>query len=71
MQQLEGSGTAARLTRIEPREAEDEWITQIHTASYLAMLKSHAPTNGRVSLDPDTSMSSGSLTAGYLAAGGQ
>ena len=64
------SGTAARLTRIEPREAEDEWITQIHTASYLAMLKSHAPTNGRVSLDPDTSMSSGSLTAAYLAAGG-
>jgi len=70
MQQLEQSGTAARLTRIEPREAEDEWITQIHTSSYLAMLKSHAPTNGRVSLDPDTSMSPGSLTAAYLAAGG-
>jgi acetoin utilization deacetylase AcuC-like enzyme len=34
------------------------------------MLKSHAPTNGRVSLDPDTSMSPGSLTAAYLAAGG-
>ncbi|HSL02395.1 MAG TPA: histone deacetylase, partial [Nitrospiraceae bacterium] len=70
MQQLEQSGTAARLTRIEPREAEDEWITQIHTASYLAMLKSHTPTNGRVSLDPDTSMSPGSLAAAYLAAGG-
>jgi acetoin utilization deacetylase AcuC-like enzyme len=70
MQQLEQSGTAARLTKIEPRKAEDEWITQIHTPSYLAMLKSHAPTNGRVSLDPDTSMSPGSLTAAYLAAGG-
>jgi acetoin utilization deacetylase AcuC-like enzyme len=70
MQQLEQSGTAARLARIEPRKAEDEWITQIHTASYLAMLKTHAPTNGRVSLDPDTSMSAGSLTAAYLAAGG-
>jgi acetoin utilization deacetylase AcuC-like enzyme len=70
MQQLEQSGTAARLTRIEPREAKDEWITEIHTPSYLAMLKTHAPTNGRVSLDPDTSMSSGSLTAAYLAAGG-
>ena len=70
MQQLGQSGTAARLTKIEPREAEDEWITQIHTPSYLAMLKSHAPTNGRVSLDPDTSMSPGSLTAAYLAAGG-
>ncbi len=70
MQQLDQSGTAARLTRIEPREAEDEWITQIHAASYLAMLKTHVPTNGRVSLDPDTSMSPGSLTAAYLAAGG-
>jgi acetoin utilization deacetylase AcuC-like enzyme len=70
MQQLEQSGTAARLTRIDPREAEDEWITQIHAPSYLAMLKSHAPTNGRVLLDPDTSMSPGSLTAAYLAAGG-
>jgi acetoin utilization deacetylase AcuC-like enzyme len=70
MQQLGQSGTAARLTQIQPREAEDEWITQIHTASYLAMLKNHAPTNGRVSLDPDTSMSPGSLTAAYLAAGG-
>jgi acetoin utilization deacetylase AcuC-like enzyme len=70
MQRLEQSGTAARLTRIEPREAEDEWITQIHRPSYLATLKAHAPTNGRVSLDPDTSMSPGSLTAAYLAAGG-
>ena len=70
MQQLEQSGTAARLTRIEPREAEDEWITQIHTPLYLAMLKTQAPTNGRISLDPDTSMSPGSLTAAYLAAGG-
>lgn len=70
IQQLGQSGTAARLARIEPREAEEEWITQIHTPSYLAMLKSHAPTNGRVPLDPDTSMSSGSLTAAYLAAGG-
>jgi acetoin utilization deacetylase AcuC-like enzyme len=70
MQQLGQSGTAARLVKIEPREAEDEWITQIHAPSYLAMLKNHAPRNGRVSLDPDTSMSSGSLTAAYLAVGG-
>jgi len=70
MQQLGQSGTAARMVKIEPREAEDEWITQIHTPSYLAMLKNHAPRNGRISLDPDTSMSSGSLTAAYLAVGG-
>jgi len=70
MQELERSGTAARMTRIAPRAAEDEWITQIHEPSYLAMLKAHAPAKGRVSLDPDTSMSPGSLTAAYLAAGG-
>ncbi len=70
MQQLEQSGTMAQLTRIEPRMAEDEWITQVHTAAYLASLKQQAPASGRVSLDPDTSMSPGSLTAAYLAAGG-
>ncbi len=70
MQQLEASGTAACLTRIPPRKAEDEWITQIHTASYLEMLKVEAPATGRVSLDADTSLSLGSLTAAYLAAGG-
>lgn len=70
MQQLERSGTAARLIRIEPRRAEDEWVTQIHTPDYVAALNHRAPTSGRVSLDPDTSMSPGSLTAAYLAAGG-
>ena len=70
MQQLEQSGTAARLTRIQPRKAEDEWIRQIHEAPYLEMLKTHAPVTGRLSLDPDTSMSPGSLIAAYLAAGG-
>lgn len=70
VQQLEQSGTMARLIRIAPRMAEDEWITTVHTAAYLASLKQHAPASGRVSLDPDTSMSPGSLTAAYLAAGG-
>ena len=70
MQQLEQSGTLTRVTRIEPRKAEDEWITQVHTPSYVASLNRHAPTSGRVSLDPDTSMSPGSLNAAYLAAGG-
>ena len=70
MQQLERSGTAARLARIEPRKAEEEWITQIHSPSYLAALNAHQPTNGRAILDPDTSMSPGSLHAAFLAAGG-
>jgi acetoin utilization deacetylase AcuC-like enzyme len=67
---LERSGTAAKVTKIEPRKAEDEWITQIHSPSYVAALNKHQPTIGRVALDPDTSMSPGSLPAAYLAAGG-
>ena len=70
MDQLERSGTAARVKRIEARRAEDEWITQIHSPSYVAALNTHRPTSGRVALDPDTSMSPGSLSAAYLAAGG-
>lgn len=70
VQRLEESGVAARLVRIEPRKAEDEWITQVHTSNYLASLNRQAPTSGRVSLDPDTAMSSGTLQAAYLAAGG-
>ncbi|WP_455241225.1 histone deacetylase family protein [Petrachloros mirabilis] len=70
MQQLEQSGTAAQLIRITPRKAEDEWVTLVHTAKYVAALNRCTPTSGRVSLDPDTSMSPGSLNAAYLAAGG-
>ena len=70
MQQLERSGTAGRIKRIEPRKAEDEWITQIHSPSYVAALNTHQPASGRVALDPDTSMSPGSLPAAYWAVGG-
>ena len=67
---LETDGILGRLTRIEPSMASDEWITQVHEPAYLADLKVRAPESGRVSLDPDTSMSPGSLRAAYLAAGG-
>ncbi|HET7909065.1 MAG TPA: histone deacetylase [Nitrospira sp.] len=70
MRQLEQSGTAGRLKKIEARKAEDMWITQIHTPSYVAALTAQEPRSGRVSLDPDTSMSAGSLTAAYFAVGG-
>ena len=70
MRQLEQSGTAGRLTKIEARKAEDEWITQIHHPSYVAALNARQPRSGRVSLDPDTSMSAGSLAAAYFAVGG-
>ncbi len=70
LQQLERSGTAGRVRKIEPRKAEDEWITQIHSPSYVAALNTHQPASGRIALDADTSMSPGSLPAAYLAAGG-
>lgn len=70
MRQLEQTGTAAKLLKIEPRKAEQEWITQIHDSGYVAALERRAPATGRVSLDADTSMSPGSLEAAYLAAGG-
>jgi acetoin utilization deacetylase AcuC-like enzyme len=70
MQHLEQSHTASQLKTIAPRKAEDEWITEIHNPSYVATLRQHSPSSGRVSLDPDTSMSPGSLNAAYLAAGG-
>ena len=70
MDQLERSGTAARVKRIEARRAEDEWILQVHSPSYVAALNAHTPASGRVALDPDTSLSPGSLSAAYFAAGG-
>jgi acetoin utilization deacetylase AcuC-like enzyme len=67
---LEHSGILSRLVQINPAPASDEWIMQVHTAAYVETLKRRAPTSGHMSLDPDTSMSAGSLAAAYLAAGG-
>ena len=67
---LEESGILARLVPIEPSPASEQWITEVHSPDYVKELKSHAPAQGRVSLDADTSMSPGSLSAAYLAAGG-
>ena len=67
---LKAGGVLDRLVLIEPTSVADEWITQVHKVSYLTSLKSRAPVSGRVSLDPDTSISAGSLPAAYLAAGG-
>ncbi|HEV8539611.1 MAG TPA: histone deacetylase [Nitrospiraceae bacterium] len=67
---LETTGLLSRLAPVEAAIASDEWITQVHEPSYVTNLKARAPETGRVSLDPDTSMSPGSLRAAYLAAGG-
>ncbi len=68
--QLESTGVMSKLTRIDPRKAEKEWITRIHDPVYVQRIEDKAPSSGYASLDPDTSMSPGSLEAAYLAAGG-
>jgi len=67
---LEETGLLPTLVPITPHPATDEWVTQIHTPSYVKALRRRAPQQGYVSLDADTAMSPGSLNAAYLAAGG-
>jgi len=67
---LEAQGLLDRLTKLDPVAASDDWITLVHEPTYVARLKAKAPVSGHVSLDPDTSLSPGSLPAAYLAAGG-
>jgi len=50
--------------------ASKDWIAEVHTRSYIESLESRAPISGYTSLDPDTTMSPGTLRAAYLAAGG-
>ncbi len=67
---LQSTGTWSRLHQITPRRAERQWIELIHQASYVDSLERRSPVDGYASLDPDTSMSSGTLDAAYLATGG-
>jgi acetoin utilization deacetylase AcuC-like enzyme len=67
---LGNSDLFGHLVRFQPVPAQDEWITLIHSKKYIDGLKSRSPDEGCVSLDPDTLMSSGSLSAAYLAVGG-
>ncbi|MDR4493786.1 MAG: histone deacetylase [Nitrospirales bacterium] len=66
---LESSGTWSRLHHLTPRRAERKWIETIHQASYLDSLERQSPSRGYAYLDPDTSMSPGTLDAAYLASG--
>ena len=67
---LESTGMMSKLTRIEPRKAGNDWITRIHDPVYVQRIEDKAPSTGYALIDPDTSMSPGSLQAAYLAAGG-
>ncbi len=68
--QLEASGTWSRLHQVVPRRAERKWIELVHRSSYVDSLERRLPSSGYASLDPDTTMSPGTMDAAYLAAGG-
>ena len=68
--QLQSSGTWSRLHQLTPRLAERQWIERIHDSSYVDSLERRSPQDGYASLDPDTSMSPGTLESAYLATGG-
>ena len=71
---LEAGGLLSQLVQIAPHPPDADWIAswivKVHSPSYLKELQRHTPQQGRVALDPDTSMSPGSLNAAYLAVGG-
>ena len=67
---LQSTKTLDRLILLEPQMASKDWIAEVHTTSYIDNLESRAPISGYTSLDPDTTMSPGTLRAAYLAAGG-
>lgn len=74
MGRLESSGLLSNLVRIDPLSASEDsitdWITKVHANAYVKGLRMRAPREGHVALDPDTTMSPGSLGAAYLAVGG-
>ncbi len=59
----------AALPRREAPAASDEQILRAHDESYLGMIRSRAPKEGWVNLDPDTYMCPDSLEAARHAAG--
>ena len=66
---LHDTGLMDQLVLMEPKPAPEEWITQVHAPGYVAHLRAIAPAVGRISVDPDTALSPGSLPAAFLAVG--
>ena len=58
------------LLRVSAPMAADDDILRIHPREHISYLQEAVPENGFKSLDGDTHISSGSLTAAYRAAGG-
>ena len=64
------TGIFEQVVSITPRPAERKWIEKVHVSSYVEKLEAKSPNTGYASLDADTMLCPGSLSAAYLAAGG-
>ena len=58
------------LTRDVAPRADDSAITRVHPQDYIDAIRAAAPKHGRIALDADTSMSTGTFEAALRAAGG-
>lgn len=67
--QLIASGVMDYLQRHEAPAATREQLLRVHAADYIDFIASHAPAQGSVMLDPDTSMNPFSYPAALHAAG--
>ena len=66
---LAAGGFTDRLQHHDAPRASAEQIARVHPDAYVAALEKLAPVSGLVSVDPDTSLSPGSLEAARRAAG--
>ena len=66
---MRSSGLLEQLRRLEAPLAVPDDLKRVHRASYVDLIFEHAPTEGYVQLDPDTSMNPYSLAAARRAAG--
>ena len=72
MSQLEKSRLIDKLKRIEPKPAEESWITSVHSPQHVASLRAVGAEAGAdlAYVDGDTPMSRDSLHVAFLAVGG-
>jgi acetoin utilization deacetylase AcuC-like enzyme len=68
-EQLRSSGLIKNLHCLQAPLANPDDLRRVHTAGYVDLIFEHAPAEGYVQLDPDTSMNPYSLAAARRAAG--
>ncbi len=66
---MKSSGLLDQLRVLEAPLAQAEDLKRVHRPAYVDLIFEHAPTEGYVQLDPDTSMNPHTLSAARRAAG--